>query len=93
MIEELIQAGHLRQFVQGSRGSKRSPPRREEIVERRDYTPRWTREDDHRLEHRPRQEEPPRKEGGGGKGGREVINTIVGASLGEVAPTRQERSI
>jgi len=51
------------------------------------------REDDRRPERRLRRKEPQRKEGSGGRDGREVINTIVGGFTGEVAPTRQGKSI
>ena len=48
-IEELIQAGHLRRFMRGSRTTRLSPCR-EETLRKRDCTPPRPREDDRRRE-------------------------------------------
>ena len=72
-IEELIQAGHLRRFVQGGRTTRRSPCR-EEAPRKRDRTPSESRKDDRRRERRGRRDNPPKDDC---RRGRKVINTIA----------------
>jgi len=55
-------------------------PRREEPTKQRDHTPPGVQEDDRQPEHRSRREDPLRRDGR--RGDREVINTIVGDSMG-----------
>jgi len=77
-IEELIQAGHLRRFVQSSRETRRSPCK-EETPRRRDRTPLGPREGDRRGDRRRRRDDPPKSDT---RRGREVINTIAGGFAG-----------
>jgi len=73
-IEELIQAGHLRRFVRGTRETRRSPCK-EQTPRRRDRTPPGPREGDRRGDRRGRRDDPPQADT---RRGREVINTIAG---------------
>ena len=81
-IEELIQARHLRKFVQlNNKNSNRSPQRREKYPkrdERKEYYPRWHHDDDRRLEDQPQTSEPSRRDEHSRRSGREMINTITG---------------
>jgi len=77
-IEELIQAGHLRRFVQGGRTTRRSPCR-EEAPRKRDCTLSGPKDDDRHRERRERRDDPPMDDC---RKGREVINTIADGFAG-----------
>jgi len=81
-IEELIQDGHLRQFVRNGR----EPPCRAELPRRRRSPQRGQNDRDHRDDRKPRRDDPPHRDEppreADRRGNREVINTIACGFVG-----------